>query len=307
MEQNDSGLLARYCARLLALERRRPRTAETYRFEIRRFLEWTRRERLALETLDAAALGRYLAFRRGADGIDSRSAAKALSALRSFFRFLEDERIRTDNCASLLEAPRRGIRYPRALQPGEVERLFAGIDTASPLGLRNRTLYEVIYSCGLRISEAVGINLGDLFLKERTLKVTGKGGKERLVLFGPEAASWLGRYLSEARPSLLKALRSKALFVTRGGRRIGRKGVWKNYRGLALRAGLSTKVHTLRHTFATDLLRGGADLRSVQELLGHANLATTQIYTHVDQDLLRESHRQFLPRLSEWREGVDRE
>jgi len=297
-------LLRRYYSRLIALERKRPLTGETYRTEIRHFLNWLEREEgIPWEQVDPPGISRYMGYRRRVDGIDSRSAAKAVSALRSFFRFLQEERFREDDCASLLESPRRGVRLPRVLEPGEFERVLALIPEG-PLGLRNRTIYELIYSGGLRISEAVGINLGDLYLKERMVEVRGKGGKERLALFGQEAKGWLERYLGEVRPLLVKARRTEALFVGRSGKRLTRKGVWKNYAGLAVAAGLgSTKVHTLRHTFATDMLRGGADLRSVQELLGHADLATTQVYTHVDGDLLRESHRRFLPRLGEW---VDR-
>jgi integrase/recombinase XerD len=294
-------LLDRYHSRVIALERRRPLTAETYRFEVRRFLDWLQGEALSVETVDAPAVSRYLSHRRLSDGIDSRSAAKALSALRSFFRFLVDEKLRNDNCVSLMESPRRGMRLPAALKSGEIERLFALIDTETPLGLRNRALYELIYSAGLRISEAVSLNKDCLFLGESLVKVTGKGGRERLAVFGAEAGAWLKRYLAEVRPLFLKARRSQAVFIGRTGKRLTRKGVWKNYAALASLAGISTKVHTLRHTFATDMLKGGADLRTVQELLGHADLSTTQIYTHVDAELLRESHRQYIPRLSGWR------
>jgi integrase/recombinase XerD len=229
--------------------------------------------------------------------------AKAVSVLRSFFRFLVEERLRDDNWVSLLEIPRKGERLPEVLKDGEADRVLALIDTQTPLGIRNRALYELIYSAGLRISEAVSLNSGDLFLSEGMARITGKGRKERLVVFGPDSVFWLRRYLAEARPVLLGRRRSGALFVTRFGKRLSRKGIWKNYAALAVQAGISSKLHTLRHTFATDLLSGGADLRSVQELLGHADIATTQIYTHVDASLLRESHRRYLPRLRELEES----
>jgi integrase/recombinase XerD len=295
-------LLKRYYSRIIALERRRPLTAETYKFEIRRFLDWLEREGIPVEGVEASPVSRYLDHRRGVDRIDSRSAAKAVSALRSFFRFLEDEGFCSANCMTPIESPRRGRRLPGVLKRGDIERLLSLIDTETPLGIRNRALYELIYSAGLRISEAVSINTADLFLSGGLVRVTGKGNRERLALFGGEAGLWLKRYLAEARPLLLKSRRSAALFVGRSGRRIGRKGVWKNYAALAEQAGISTKVHALRHTFATDMLAGGADLRTVQELLGHANLSTTQIYTHVDLSFLKESHRQYLPSLKEWRE-----
>jgi len=303
-------LLERYYSRLIALERRAPLTAETYLFEVRRFLDWLDMENLSIvNRVKISDVSRYLAYRRGIDGIDSRSVAKAISALRSFFRFLEDEGYGSSSTGvtglvSLLESPRRAKRLPEVHRKEDVDRLLSLIDTKSPLGIRNRALYELIYSAGLRISEAVSLNVESLFLSKSLAQVTGKGSKERLVFFGPDAIFWLKRYLSEVRPELLGKRKSRALFVSRSGKRLSRKGIWKNYTNLAIQAGLSTKLHTLRHTFATELLAGGADLRSVQELLGHAELSTTQIYTHVDSGRLRESHRKYLPKLKGWSEEL---
>ena len=295
---NAPAILENYNSRLIALERRAPLTAATYRFEIRRFLEWLVKEGLTLEKAELGDVIRYLAHRRNVDGIDSRSVAKAISALRSFSRFLEDDGIKTSTgVASLLQVPRRKDRLPEVHKKEDVDNLFSLIDTESPLGIRNRALYELIYSAGLRVSEAVSLNTADIFLAKKLARVTGKGMKERLVLFGPDAAFWLRRYTGEARPHLLGARSVKALFVGRSGKRLSRKGIWKNYRSLAIQASLSSKLHTLRHTFATELLAGGADLRSVQELLGHAGISTTQVYTHVNTAHLRDNHRKYLPRL----------
>lgn len=305
-------LLQNYYSRLIALERRSRLTAETYRFEIRRFLEWLETEKLSLkaepessrEELGFSDLSRYLAHRRNVDGIDSRSVAKAISALRSFSRFLEDLNPGSPaGLTSLLEIPRRADRLPEVHDKEDVDQLLTLINTESALGIRNRSLYELIYSAGLRISEAVSLNTDDLFLSKNIARVRGKGDKERLVIFGPVAEFWLKRYLSEGRPKILGSkIRScgNALFVNRNGKRLSRKGIWKNYSALAIQAGLSTKLHTLRHTFATELLTGGADLRSVQELLGHAQISTTQIYTHIDSAHLRENHKRYLPRLKSW-------
>jgi integrase/recombinase XerD len=290
-------LQQQYYSRLIALERRSRLTAETYRFEIHGFLDWLGQEGLDAALVDSSALTRYLEYRRTACGIDSRSAAKAISALRSFFRFLVDESVRADNPAALLEAPRRHTHLPEVLPREKVEELLEAVDTESPLGIRDRTIYELIYSAGLRISEAVSLNVRDLDFSSFTARVRGKGNKERLVVFDPSAADWLKRYLAETRPLLAKSRKTQALFITRGCKRLSRKGIWKNYRGLALSLGTGSHLHTLRHTFATELLSGGADLRSVQELLGHSDITTTQIYTHVDNALLRESHRRFLPKL----------
>jgi integrase/recombinase XerD len=290
-------LLAQYHSRLIALERRSPLTAETYGLEIRRFLDYLAERGLDCGTVDSGGVTAYLEFRRNDDGIDSRSAAKAVSGLRSFFRFLADEGFRTDNPAAVLELPRRRMRLPEVLSRETVERILGIVDTKTPRGLRNRSLYELIYSTGLRISEAAALNIKDLDFAGSLARVTGKGRKERLVIFGPEAAFWLKRYLEEARPKLAGPRHSPALFIGKTGKRLSRKSIWKNYAGSAALAGAGSKLHTLRHSFATEMLAGGADLRSVQELLGHADLSTTQIYTHVDVSLLRESHRRYMPKL----------
>ena len=302
-------LLENYYSRLIALERRAPLTAETYRFEIRKFLDWLEGEKLSLNSSESSGgkavvisdVTRYLEHRRQSDGIDSRSVAKAISALRSFARFLEDSGFQgVSGLASLLQIPRRVDRLPEVHRKEDVDALLLSIDTGSTLGIRNRALYELIYSAGLRISEAVRLNTEDLFLSENMARVTGKGNKERLVVFGPDALHWIKRYLKEARPELQGIRKTKALFLGRSGKRLSRKGIWKNYKPIAVKAGLSTKLHTMRHTFATELLAGGADLRSVQELLGHAEITTTQIYTHIDTSRLKDSHSKYLPRLKAW-------
>jgi integrase/recombinase XerD len=299
----ETRLLERYRSRLLAIERRSPLTAETYRLEIRRFLEYAEGKKLEVTTINSASLAAYLEERGEKDGIDSRSAAKAISCLRSFFRFLCEERLREDNPALVLESPKRRLYLPAALEKEKVEELFAGIDTNTPLGLRDRTMYELVYSAGLRISEAAGLNIRDLDLAGGTAKVRGKGNKERLVIFGGEAVSWIKRYLQDSRPKLggsrAQGRQSPALFIGKSGKRLSRKGIWKNYARHSAGAGTGSRFHALRHSFATELLAGGADLRTVQELLGHADISTTQIYTHVNMNLLRESHRRYLPKLKE--------
>jgi integrase/recombinase XerD len=290
-------LLDDYHSRLITLERRAPLTAETYCIEIRRFLEFLDAGALDPGAVDSGEVTRYLEDRRLRDRIDPRSVSKAVSALRSFFNFMVDEGLRKDNPAAVLERPRRHFHLPEVLPKEAVERILAAVDTKTPLGIRNRTIYELVYSAGLRVSEAVSLNVRDLDFSGGIAKVTGKGRKERLVVFGPQAGFWLKRYLKEARPELAGNRHSPALFVGRTGKRLGRKGMWKNYVRLAALAGAGSRLHALRHSFATEMLAGGADLRSVQELLGHADLATTQIYTHVDVSFLRESHRRYLPKL----------
>lgn len=292
-------MLERFYSRLIAMERRSPMTAQTYRFEIRRFLEFLDAEGLSVETVDSLGISRYLEDRREKDHIDSRSAAKAISALRSFFRYIGDEKLRDDNPAAILEPPKRSRHLPEVLSQKRVEGILANTDPENPLGLRDRALFELIYSSGLRVSEAVALNVRDCYFSEGIVRLRGKGNKERMVPFGGEAALWLKRYLEEVRPVLLKSGRSNALFLGRTGRRLSRKGIWRNYAVVTAVAGTGSKLHTLRHSYATELLAGGADLRSVQELLGHADLATTQIYTHVDVSLLKESLKRYRPKLRE--------
>jgi integrase/recombinase XerD len=294
---SGQSLLDRYYTWLLALERRALLTAETYKVEIRRFLEWLEKEQLLPEQVDSPVLMGYLNFRKDKDGLDSRSVAKAISVLRSFYRYMVDEGLRGDNPAQVLESPKKKMYLPEVLNRERVDRMLALVPVDNPIGLRDRALFELIYSAGLRVSEAVVLNLKDLYFAEGIIRVLGKGNKERLAPFGEEAAFWLKRYLADGRPRLAGKVRSPALFIGKTGRRLSRKGIWKNYTRLAVLAGVPSKLHTLRHSYATELLAGGADLRSVQELLGHADITTTQIYTHVDVSLLKESHRRYMPKL----------
>ena len=289
-------LLDRFCTRLAAVERRSHLTVAVYRLELRRFFEYTESKGLEIESLCADDITGYLGRRKEKDRIGPRSAAKVISCLRTFFRFIIAEGMRSDNPAALLESPRKNVRLPQTMNREEVERVLDVINTGNLLGQRDRCLFEMIYSSGLRISEAVGLNVQDIDFREGIVRVMGKGSKERIAVFGPQAAVWLTRYIKEVRPDLTTAA-NQALFVGKNGKRLSRKGIWKNYAKYAALAGTSSKVHTLRHSFATGLLQGGADLRTVQALLGHAELATTQVYTHVDAGLLRESHRKYLPRL----------
>ncbi len=298
----DPAIMERYHSRLLALERRAPLTAETYETEVRHLLEWIELNDLDLMCIDGTGISGYLDHRRVQDGLDSRSIAKAISALRSFFRFMADENLRPDNPVLILETPRRSMHLPSVLSREAVERMLETVDPGTPIGLRDRTIFELIYSAGLRVSEAVTLNVQDIFFEKGIARVRGKGSKERLVPFGEEAEKWLRLYLLDSRPKLAGAVRTPALFIGRTGKRLSRKGIWKNYSAIAGIAGTSSKLHTLRHSYATELLAGGADLRSVQELLGHADLKTTQIYTHVDVSLLRENHRRFMPKLREYTE-----
>jgi integrase/recombinase XerD len=280
----------------LAAERRLSETTvATYTSETRAFLSFLQGEGRTVQTAKADDVSAYLVSRQVAN-IDARTLAKAASAIRAFFRYLVLEGRVDSNPARLVDAPRVAMRIPRYLEPEEIDALLGACDPADVLGIRDRALFELIYSCGLRVTEAVRLTVDGISLAESAVRVLGKGGRERLVPVGERAKRELERYLAESRPRLAGRHPSSALFLGRGGKMLSRKTVWKIFKRLALQSALEGKVHSLRHSFATHLLQGGADLRSVQELLGHADIGTTQIYTHVSQEVLKRTHEEFHPR-----------
>lgn len=293
----SGGLLERFRDYLEVELRLSRQTVETYMRECQLADADAREHGLRLEALSTAQLIDFLIRRQTADvPVDQRTIAKGLSALRSFFQFCVLEEVRADNPAGGIATPRGESRLPGVLSVEQIDTLLDSIDLGSPGGLRDRALFELIYSSGLRISEAVGLDQGQLYLSEALIRVRGKGDKERLVPIGEEAIAWLRRYLEEGRPHLVRSLSERAVFLNRRGTRLSRKGMWKRWHELTQSVGIDAKVHTLRHSFATHLLEGGADLRSVQELLGHADIGTTQIYTHIDTEDLRAYHEKFHPR-----------
>ena len=211
------------------------------------------------------------------------SLARMRVSLRRFFAWMVEERLRADDPTVLLEAVRHEKPLPRGLSEAEVERLLAAPDLATPAGLRDAAMLELLYACGLRVSELVGLPLSAVFLQEGILRVRGKGDKERLVPMGEQAAEMVERYCREARPLLLEGRVSDVLFISARGGAMNRRTFWQCIHDYAIQVGIRTAVspHTLRHAFATHLVNHGADLRVVQMLLGHSNLSTTQIYTHV--------------------------
>lgn len=267
----------------------------TYRQECRTFECFCVERGVAFAHARAADIIDYLVERQRG-GIDARTTAKSVSALRALYRFLQAEGIATANPAALIEPPRPTRKLPAVLSPTDVDRVLAAVDTATPSGLRDRALFEMIYSCGLRVSEAVALQVTSLHQDQGFVTVSGKGGRQRLVPLMGAALDWIQRYLQDGRPALARHAGEAALFVNRSGRRLTRAGMWKRFQDAAVRAGVGGKLHALRHSFATHLLGGGADLRSVQELLGHADISTTQIYTHVDASDLRDAHRRHHPR-----------
>jgi integrase/recombinase XerD len=231
-------------------------------------------------------------------GLSPRSAARAVATVRGFYRFLVLDRRLETSPADDLRAPRAWPALPRFLTLEEVDRLIAAPDTSTPRGLRDRAMVELLYATGLRVSELVGLRAPDLNLEAGFLSCTGKGDKERIVPIGDEAASWVTRYVREGRPVLLKGRTSPRLFVNARGGALSRVGFWKILKAHGLRANLPADLspHVLRHSFATHLLDRGADLRAIQMMLGHADLSTTQIYTHVLDARMRSVYEKFHPR-----------
>ncbi|MDE3155883.1 MAG: site-specific tyrosine recombinase XerD [Acidobacteriota bacterium] len=250
----------------------------------------------ALDRHDLEAFVRDLMGR----GLSPRSVARTVACVRGFYRFLTLQRRIAANPAEDLTAPRAWPALPKYLTLDEVDRLLAQPDTGTPLGLRDRALLELLYATGLRVSELVTLRAADLNLDEHWLTCTGKGSKQRVVPIGDEAASWVRRYLAGGRPALLGRRTSPRLFVNaRGGPRgLSRVGFWKIVRRYARQGGLTRPIspHVLRHSFATHLLERGADLRAIQAMLGHADLSTTQIYTHVLDARMRAAYERFHPR-----------
>ncbi len=272
-----------------ATKRLSPLTHEVYMREVNYLLAWISNKNLNVCTVSSSELVEYLVYRKSAN-LSGRTINRILSSLRAFFKFLRLEKIRNDDPCELLESPKQKKPLPEVFKPEEIEALLNAIDITSAVGLRDRALFELIYSCGLRISEAANLCFSNVFAEEKILRITGKRMKERIIPFGDEAAYWLSKYLGEAYPKLKKSFSKDFVFLNKNGKGISRKGIWKRFSELRALAHVDGKVHSLRHSFATHLLAGGADLRTLQELLGHADIATTQIYTHVDEDKLAEIH-----------------
>ena len=272
-------------------------TLAAYRRDLALYADWLAREsERAIEASREADLLGYIAARH-ADGKVT-SANRRLAVFKRFFRWTLRERLTLEDPTLKLITAKQPLRVPKTLTEAQVEALLAAPDVLVPLGLRDRAMLELMYASGLRVSELVTLKSVHVGLDEGALRVTGKGSKERLVPFGEEAHGWLRRYLAEARAAILAGQSSDALFVTARGGAMTRQMFWKLIKAHARQAGITAPLspHTLRHAFATHLLNHGADLRAVQMLLGHADISTTTIYTHVARERLKALHAQHHPR-----------
>jgi integrase/recombinase XerD len=293
-----AGAREAFLDRLRLGRRLSPHTLDAYARDLADYAAFARGQGIADWGEAGAALVDGYLVALGRRGLAGATVARRRSALRGFHAFLASEGLKADDPFTQLPAARRERRLPHALPVEDVERLLAQPAGGRALALRDRAMLELAYASGLRVSETCGVERRGLDLDGRSVAVAGKGGRERVVPFGRAAERALREYLERGRPLLAAKARHDLLFVNARGGRLSRMGFWKILRGHARAAGLASRVHphALRHSFATHLLAGGADLRVVQELLGHASVTTTAIYTHLDRAYLREVHRTFHPR-----------
>lgn len=271
-------------------------TAKAYRSDIEKFYKFLDGNGIELKSVKREQISDYLWAQRE-ENKESSTVARNLIALKVFFKYLSREGYLQEEPTAVMESPRLWKKLPHTLSVDETRRLLESAQGEEPQILRDRAILELLYASGLRISELVNLKLNDLNFEVGFLKSRGKGGKERIVPLGSKAISYLKKYLSSARGEYLKGP-SEYLFLNRSGKKISRQSCWKMIKKYANLAGIKKKIspHTLRHSFATHLLERGADLRAVQEMLGHANISTTQIYTHIDKEHLKQIHRKYHPR-----------
>jgi integrase/recombinase XerD len=299
MAANDAALLDEFCDHLWLEDGLSKNTLEAYRRDLTLFGTWLARERKR-GLLDAGEedLSAYFAYRYTQAKLRASSQARLHSSMKRFFQFaLRENRVAADPTLKL-DTPKKPQRFPRSLTEADVEALLDAPDVESALGLRDRAMLEMLYATGLRVSELVALKLIEISQDMGVVRVFGKGNKERLVPMGEEASAWLTRYLKDGRPKLLGRTQSDAAFVTARGGAMTRQAFWYLIKKHARASvpGKALSPHTLRHAFATHLLNHGADLRVVQMLLGHADISTTQIYTHVARERLKQLHQKHHPR-----------
>ncbi len=273
-------------------------TIISYRRDLNNYLDFIEKSHIeALSKISKDNITNFMLAQRD-KGIAPNSVARRLAAIRMFHRFLTRERILKTDPSTLIDSPKLWKRVPDTLTVNEVEALIAQPDLRNTQGIRDKAILETLYATGMRVSEAVNLKKDNVNLDISFLRCIGKGNKERIIPLGKKAVASIIRYLKVSRPDLLKNKESEFFFVNRFGKKISRQSLWKIIKKYAKLARIkkSIKPHTLRHSFATHLLEHGADLRSVQEMLGHSDISTTQIYTHIDKNRLKSVHRQFHPR-----------
>ena len=297
LSESDELLVRQYADSLLFEKRLSEKTREVYSREASIYLNYLNNKKIQIELSKAEDIESYILYRRDVDNIDERTTSRVLSSLRSFYNYLVEEKIVLSNPAKLVQKPKDRIHLPKTISKSEIEDIFSAFQEDPILGFRDYVIFELIYSSGMRISEAVALNVNSYRKEERMISVIGKRNKERIVFIGNIASTALEKYLAEIRPQLIsdKNKKESALFLNRRGNRITRQAVHKRFHELAERLGIDATVHTLRHSFASHMIQNGADIRSVQEMLGHSDIKTTQIYTHLDTKTLLTQFDMFSP------------
>ena len=293
MNKSDSRLLKKYMNFIKLEKRMALNSVEAYERDLTDFLEYLDSRGLCLTQADSVNVSEYVIHLSRDKNFSDRSLARAISSIRGFFKFLLEDDYIIPEMLEILEPVKLKKALPVFLTYEELQRLFSVVDTSTASGFRDRTILELFYSSGLRVSELIDLKLGNIFRKKQLLLVFGKGSKERVVPYSDDAAIYLHEYIDRMRHQLMKKGDfNEYVFLNNRGGKLTRQGIWKKLKEFAVLAGIAKDIspHKLRHTFATHLLEGGADLRSVQMLLGHSSINTTEIYTHVEQEAI---HREF--------------
>jgi len=295
MKTSNSQILDSFMDCLLTERHASLATRNVYRREMTCFFSYLEKNNLDYETIDAAQIKDYLIENAHERNLSPQTSSRIITTLRLFFNYLCSQHIRDYDPMEFIKDVRHPKRLPKTEDYGRIEDFLAVIDTSDPLGIRDMAIFELIYSCGLRVSECCSLMLSDYYRSEGKIVVIGKGDKQRMLPVGDIAREKLNNYIDGARNDLLGKKKSKAVFISLQGKKITRQEIWNRLKIYSEKSGVNLHVHTLRHSFASQLLRNGADLRSVQELLGHSDIRTTEIYTHVNTEDLLESFKKFHP------------
>ncbi len=302
MKQDIQEYLKDFESYLMAVGRAHS-SIQSYTGDIKNFLNFLAEKKIDdFDSVSLDLLGKYIQSLRQPDGdkaaLMAATVARKITSLRVFFDFLEEKGIVERNEATKIDAPKIERKLPSVLTVEEITKIIESVDADKPPGIRDRAMIEILYGAGLRISELLNLKLGEVLLDSNFVRIIGKGDKERIVPIGDHAVKAVRRYLKASRPFILKKKSSDYLFLNQRGSRMSRMGFWKILNRYVRKSRIKKRItpHTFRHSFATHLLEGGADLRAVQEMLGHADIKTTQIYTHIDREYLKEVHKTFHPR-----------
>lgn len=299
ISEETNQFLQEYLAYLKLEKNLSEQSVVSYFSDLKKFLLFIEEKKcFDLNTIKPKLISEYFEIMRGL-GISSSTTARYLSSVKGFFKYLSAQEYIEKDPAEILSARITERKLPTVLSFEEIDKILQSPKTDAKLGLRDKAILELFYSCGLRVSELINLKLSDLYFSDEVIRVLGKGSKQRIVPIGESAVQWMNEYIKRIRPLLEKKMKSEnIIFLNNRGTKLSRMGIWKIVDKYVKEAEIETEFHphTFRHSFATHLLEGGADLRAVQEMLGHADISTTQIYTHIDRDFIKQMHKDFHPR-----------